>query len=334
MTPQLRVLVIGQDNHFAGMQGVRVDHVVTRKTYTPDAAPGNDNRNTHTCSALTACLRLLQNQYQLALLPAIDLTWPHNFSTKQKLQRAILRKIIHFPPAGFLARRLRPRSTHLAMIDRYDAPTIHEASAVFLNADSYWKVNPSATPAPTFGGKPVQFLPLWVFEPPSGWSTVKWKDRNIDVFCASSINAPARERGLQLLRNLAASHPQLRVCIAEKPLTPDEFHEHMSRSRIVLSTEGVGFHCFRHYQTMLHQAVPLVNHNDAVRTDLMDQVNCLRYHENQEDFNRVVLAALRDPSQLGIIANQARTFARQHHTPNAIAKKILTHASIPFNGAA
>ncbi|TLD70888.1 hypothetical protein FEM03_11325 [Phragmitibacter flavus] len=322
---KVKVLVIGQDNHFAGLEGVQVDHVLTRKTYTPDAEAIIDT-STY-CSASTACLRFFRGHYHLALLPAIDLTWPHNFSPMQKRLRAVFRSLVSLPFSRFLTKLLIPGSTHIAVIDRYDATDIHEQSAQFFHANSYWKVNP-ATANASYRGKPVQFLPLWVFEPPSGWSTVNWEDRDIDLFFASSINAPPRERGLQFIKNLAQSHPELRLHIADKPLSADAFHEHMSRSRMVLSTEGVGFHCFRHYQTMLHEAVPLVNHNDQVQTNLIDGENSLRYHENQNDFNRVVLSALQDLPRLATVARQARLFAQQHHTPNGIARRILAHASL------
>lgn len=318
-TPPIRVLVIGQDNLFAQLPHVQSHHVITRHTYTPDA-----DIPPHTIKPLwTSLLNLLRGHYHLAIFPAVDLNWIDNVHPFQKYARNTLRLLTRIPLSKPLFKLIRPRHTHIAVLDRYDIPTIHHPVANLFNTNSYWKVNLSNPPPPQPKTYQLHHIPMWIFPPKNGWHPIPWKQKNIDVFAAFSLNAPQRNRALQWLHNFAAKHPEYNIIIPDKPLPKDDFQDHLQRSRICLSPDGIGFHCFRHYQTMACGTVPFITRNPTIQSDIVHLDNCILYDDNECGFYNALLNALQNPTQLYTISQNAQQLFHQRHTPEAVAQLIL-----------
>lgn len=319
------MLFVGQDNLFEKLPNVDSHHVVTRPSYTPDATFDPTNFR----SLWFALWKLIRGDYHLAVLPAIDLEFDQNVRLIQHLTRPIIRFLSHRRFARKLSRALLPGSTHIAILDRYDAPKIHSEAAILFNADSYWKVN-LPNPPPTSFPFPIYHVPMWIFPPQKGWLPLPWEQKDIDVFAAFSLNAPPRARAIQWLRQFASKHPQYRIVIPDTPLPPDEYWNHMKRSRICLSPEGIGFHCFRHYQCMPCGAIPFVTRNVSVYTDLVDQTNCFLYDDEETSFLTSLQNALQQPDFLPQISQNALNLFHQRHTPQAVALHLL-HQTIHPN---
>lgn len=323
----MNLLVIGQDNLFADLvrDGATVDFIQTRTSITPDAPPTQAAPSPADLLKITC--RFFSGRYDVALIPAINLDWPHNSGVKQKYLRQLLTLICRSHLFKSLFKLVRPEQTHIVSLDRNDETTCYPTFHEFLDADSYWKTNPLKADVETG----VLFHPYWIYPPPSDPPRIAWPDKDIDLFCAVSPNSEARARALQWTEQLKRQAPKLRIFTPSERLDSNGFHAHLARSRLVLSPEGIGYHCFRHYQSMMHGAIPLINRCDAIHTDLAHEVNCLLYDDSKEAFIQTITTAFTQAERLQQASLRAREFALSKHMTATVGRNLLEQ--IGFNRA-
>jgi hypothetical protein len=111
----------------------------------------------------------------------------------------------------------------------------------------------------------------------------------------------------------------------EAPLSWSEYLDVCKDSKLCVSPAGEGWHCFRHYETMLCGAVPLINIPEApLKSDLVDGVNCILYHDKEDLFNKIC-AYERGELKVSMSEEDRISFARQHGHDDAgryILKKL------------
>jgi hypothetical protein len=151
--------------------------------------------------------------------------------------------------------------------------------------------------------------------------------KTADVFFLATVagSSTVRERGLAELRTLADKG--VRLDIPDAPLPRDAFYRRCAAAHLVWSPEGLGWDCFRHYESLACGSVPLINHPTTLRHQpLLAGEHALYYGPEPGGLSRAVLAALADRPRLARIAETGRTHVLTHHTPAAIARYVVETA--------
>lgn len=309
----IRVLVIGRDQLIRSGRRYEVDFIPTGRSDTPDAPLGYAPTF---LTRLEYLWGLIRGQYRLALLAA-----PASGSIAERLLR--------LRPSVFLLQKLRFGSTHLALLDTGDSAVLPEAALIALRPDTCWKLHLTDPGQPLHGSTALHLLPRWVYPPPAGWSRTPWKQREIDLLLPPGPDHSARRVVLQWLAHYRKTS-RLKIRIVEAETGERELHELLGRSRLVLTPVGEGLHQPRHYQAMLHGALPVINESGTtLQTTLAHGENCLFYQENEASLRAVLDWAAEHPESVEILARQARQHAWEHHTPIAISRTLLQTAGLP-----
>lgn len=147
--------------------------------------------------------------------------------------------------------------------------------------------------------------------------------KSVDVFFAGTVqgNSTTRMRSIRELRELAKTG--ILVDIAERvPVT--EFYERCSSAWLVLSPEGLGWDCFRHYEAPACWSVPLISQPVNERyAPLRHGVHALYYDVGRGALAEGVETALKDKARLMRIASAGREHVLAHHTPKAICSYVV-----------
>jgi|GEM_PF-4497306 len=317
-----KFLFIGQDNLLAHRGDLDISFVPTGKAYTPDAP------RYPKASLLFQLPRVLyalySGKYEAAIIPATDKSINYGDSLSQRCIRQLFHATSQSQTLSHFSRNLVSSHTKILILDRYDSPEIQTKQALFTHAESYWKLNLIKDLLPDSSFK-VHSLPCWVYQPESFTTRppLSWADRDIDLFCAFSVNSEAKKTALEWTKRFLTKN--IKIFIADSPLSSTDFHEHMARSKIVLSPEGIGYHCFRHYQAMMHGAVPLVSMPNRIVTDLAHGKNSLLYENHEDSFRKTFSGALHDGTKLQALAIKCRECWEQHHSPSAVGDKLVAY---------
>ena len=94
----------------------------------------------------------------------------------------------------------------------------------------------------------------------------------------------------------------------------------LARSWLVLSPEGYGWDCYRHYEACLAGSVPVINFPSYRRAmSLRDRVHCFYYDPRQGSLAELLRAWLADKQKLE--AGQRHVLA--NHTKSAVVRYIV-----------
>jgi hypothetical protein len=147
-------------------------------------------------------------------------------------------------------------------------------------------------------------------------------DKTIDVFFGAAICNEKRSAAMHAACDLAERG--LRVTIAQEPLPYRDFLATLARSWLVLSPEGYGWDCYRHYESCLAGSVPLINRPTYRRTlYLRDGVHCFYYDSEHGSLADLVVELLGNKDRLLHMGKAGRQHVLAHHTRSAIARFIM-----------
>jgi hypothetical protein len=156
------------------------------------------------------------------------------------------------------------------------------------------------------------------------------REKDIDVFFAGAICNRIRKDAVEAVRNLSGSG--LRVVIPSTPLPYPEFMAALARSWLVLSPEGYGWDCYRHYEACLAGSIPVINRpRYRRRLYLADGVHCFYYDADRDPLADRLRALLMDKRRLVRMAEAGRQHVLANHTRSAVARYILKEI---FGGSA
>jgi hypothetical protein len=315
------VLMIGQDNFFSNLDNVFVDYISTGRSITPFST---ESKTSSLVEILRVLTKAILGKYNVVVLPAWHPNWTADLSLKKKFVRMFL-TFMGQVYLGGIALKLAKffGQTKIVMIDRYDTKEIAKESLQYLsNVDIYLKSNLLKRYAGRQdSGVFFSRLPYWIncdVYP----SDIAIKDKEYDVCFAGALNSNARQFAVDTLKRLADY--DLNIYIPSENLDKKSYCQMLQKSWLALSPEGIGFHCFRHYEAMAMGAVPLINFPE---TDLItcheDAVDVLFFNLKFEDFKEKIMNSLRDKEMLMkiILNNLANLEAK--YSPRAVGKEIL-----------
>ncbi len=147
--------------------------------------------------------------------------------------------------------------------------------------------------------------------------------KTTDVFYAANTEGlPARERAMAELRALAGQG--VHVDISDRRLERPEFYARCASAHLVVSPEGHGWDCFRHYEAAACGSVPLMNLPSILRyRPFTHGVDGLYYAPEPGGLTAAVLEALADRSRLLAMGQAARRHALSYHRREAIGRYIV-----------
>ena len=136
-------------------------------------------------------------------------------------------------------------------------------------------------------------------------------EREIDLFYAGSDTMYVRRKIRPLEEEL--KRRGLNVVWLREKVPFEKFVEYLKNSKVVLSPEGAGWHCFRHYEALAAGAVPVINRpEDGLYTDIVEGKTAW-FYDDVEDAARIVEEVVRDDRSLAMNLQQCMDFAKQHH---------------------
>lgn len=315
--PIRRALVVCQDNLLRNCPEITTDFISLGKSITPGRAHAPQSISDLTGKMILALSRLVAARYDLLILPAVDLSWPHDQSNFKMHLRAFTRVMFSLQEKiNFL--RLMDKKPLIAVLDRYDSTEIHPEMVRTVRADVYFKANYPAGPS-AYPFK-VQFLPYWVHEENYPDSVA---EKKTDLFYAASMNSDSRRQVMTELSILAGKG--ISIDHARDRLPFPEFVTRMGNAILTLSPAGHGYHGFRHYEAMLMKSIPVLNAGqERLETDLIDGKTCLLYDAGREgDLTRCLTQALQDRERLIAWGRDLRGFALERHTATSVGRYLV-----------
>jgi hypothetical protein len=146
--------------------------------------------------------------------------------------------------------------------------------------------------------------------------------KDIDIFFAGALCNGIRTDAVEAARNLSGHG--LRVVIPPGPLPYSEFMAALARSWLVLSPEGYGWDCYRHYEACLAGSVPVINYPSYRRhLYLQHGVHCFYYAPGDGSLGELLVAVLANKERLLRMAEAARQHVLANYTRSAVARYIL-----------
>jgi hypothetical protein len=265
--------------------------------------------------------RISRHEFDLIVLPAIHPAHVHNQSRVKLISKAMLRSAAKVPAVASLVHRFGLRGTRYVVLDVADERYLCDTTLrLFPKCALYFKreFDLDEPREGTLAGK-VRPVPLIL---PDERKIPAAREKDIDVMFAGNIFNDARRRAVEEARSLAQRG--YRVFIPEKPLRYPAFMEALSRAWIVLSPEGEGWDCYRHYETCLAGSVPLINRpRYQRRLYLEDGKQCFYYDADRDSVAERIVALLADKVRLTAMAEEGRRTVLANHTRSAVAHYIL-----------
>lgn len=203
-------------------------------------------------------------------------------------------------------RRLCGTTVPLVVVDRQDVPRLTETEAGWLDRCRFWfmrelspnrmnlflNMNRRCGDVVNVGRQPRlnrNFHKLEAFG--LGFDSAEMRDlpkvapeeKIYDLFYSGANHtSTVRQRGLEEVRALQARG--FRVFLPESRLARDEFFQACARSWLVWSPEGQGWDCYRHYEALMVNSVPLINLPTVEHlAPLLDGEHCLYYRSEPAD---------------------------------------------------
>lgn len=167
-------------------------------------------------------------------------------------------------------------------------------------------------------------LPLYIQADPPHFPPVSAADKTTDIFyVGDNPKTTVRMNGLRQLEALRGQG--VVVDIPTERLSREEFYRRLSKSWLAWSPEGSGWECHRHYESLVHGAVPVMNYPTIDRyRPLIENVHGLYYGVEGDNLSAVVRASLQNKENLLRMVDAGRKHLQQFYTPRAIADYLLS----------
>ncbi|MFO1183376.1 MAG: glycosyltransferase family 1 protein [Bauldia sp.] len=151
--------------------------------------------------------------------------------------------------------------------------------------------------------------------------------KEIDLFFAGSIeaNSTLRRDGIAEIARLADAG--VSVDYSERALPPKEFLARMARAWLTWSPEGIGWQCYRHFESLMTYTVPVINAPTVIRaTPLVEGVHAIYYTPENGGLTQAIRKALADKPRLKAMAEEGHRFAEANATMKACCDYVLRTA--------
>jgi hypothetical protein len=105
-----------------------------------------------------------------------------------------------------------------------------------------------------------------------------------------------------------------------------EYQQYMdlcARASLILSPEGAGWHCFRHYEALLQGSIPVINAPPiGLKTDLRHGENCFFYSSAQE-LKSIVRDFAQDRLSVAMNEEERISQVKMNHTHESVGMFII-----------
>jgi hypothetical protein len=267
---------------------------------------------------LTRSLRaLIRRTYDLVVLPAIHPDHGFDQPKGKQLVKNGLQLAGKLSGIGALLDRLVGTTPNIIVDIRDESVLCETTRRLFPRHVRYFKRE--LDEHQTDRDPRIRPLPLFL---PDSTQIPMSRRKSIDVFFAGTVCNRVRADALAAARTLASRG--FRVHIPDTPLAYASYMSVMADSWLVLSPEGFGWDCYRHYEACLANSVPVINRPRASRSlYLEDGRHCLYYDAEEPDLPSVLIQALADREKLTRMAQSGRCHVLANHTREAVAQYML-----------
>lgn len=286
----------------------------------PSMTPGSDPPPRRRLSELTRILfRLLTRKYRMVIITAGSVQRRAPDSAGKRLLRGLWPAVLHNSLLCRTIRQILVGRQPLIVLDRYTSPEPVPEFLDLLAPDLYLKTSLRAEDADT---EPrLRLLPYWIHC--DVYPVPVRAEKDIDVFFGARQNSGPRERVFPELRALARDG--YRVHIQKERCQLPEYFDLLARSYLVLSPEGHGYQCFRHYEAMLAGSVPLINEATSPPLNgLLGGFNCLFYPDVDGGLAQTASAALSDRAALQARGRELPVWVVANHSTEAVGRFLMS----------
>lgn len=273
--------------------------------------------------------RIGRRKFDLIVLPAIHPQHVDDQSRSKLLSKAALRSVARVPAFASLLHRFGLRSARCVVLDIHDDTDLCETTLrLFPHCALYFK-REFAVDEPRDGPLAGKIRPVSLILPNESRVPAA-REKDIDLFFAGRLCNDTRAKAVAEARSLAERG--VRVFIPDSPLPYPAFMEALSRAWLVLSPEGLGWDCYRHYEACLAGSVPLINSpRFQRRLYLEDGTHCFYYDADRDGLATRVVELLADKPRLSRMAEEGRRHVLANHTRAAVGRYILGELAESFS---
>lgn len=272
-------------------------------------------------AGVAALLRILwrmhARHFDLVVLPAIHPDHHYDEPPHKVLAKFALQSAARVPRSAMLLDRLFAGGRHI-IVDIADYVRLCDTTIRLFPRHALYFKREFELGGNADGGRA---RPLSLFAPNEARMPAAC-EKDIEVFFAGAVCNRIREDAVAAIGALAQRG--YRIFAPSRPLPYAEFMAALARSWLVLSPEGYGWDCYRHYEACLAGSVPVINRpNYRRRLYLQDGVHCFYYEPDGEGLGPLLARLLADKERLARMGEMGRRHVLQNHTRAAVARSML-----------
>jgi hypothetical protein len=273
--------------------------------------------------------RIGRREFDLIVLPAIHPQHVHNQSKYKLMSKAMLRGAAKVPAFATLLHRFGLHSTRCVVLDIHDERHLCDTTLrLFPHCALYFK-RELAFDEPRDGPWAGKIKPVPLILPDES-KIPTTREKDIDLIFVGTLCNDTRTRAVQEARSLVRHG--VRVFIPDGPLPYPAFMEALGRAWLVLSPEGLGWDCYRHYEACLAGSVPLINSpRFQRRLYLKEGTHCFYYDADRDCIAARVVELLADKPRLSRMSEEGRRYVLANHTRSAVGRYILSELAESFS---
>lgn len=340
-----RVLEIGE-KVFSGLLPEQTTWVGRKK----EICPVRERMEFTPRTAISLWRRIARGEFDLIVISYIKVTlWRHDRFFLKNLY-TIFKSFLKFEAlAPYLLLLVRRKNFKFIIIDRLDTMVIGTRFFPFFpRIDLFFKrelpqniwhaflftssrnedvSNIRRQPFFCAAKEKLRPFPLQV-QPRFDYSEIRPEQKTADIFyVGDNAKTTVRMEGLKVLQKLRDRG--WRVDMPEERLDREEFFRRIASAWLVWSPEGSGWDCHRHYETLVHGAVPVMNYPTIYRYHpLIEGEHAFYYGCEGDDLVRVVEKALEDKNRLLKMIQAGREHVTKGNTPEAVLRYILNECGM------
>lgn len=291
--------------------------------------------------------QIARGEYDLIILMAMkDHLWRKDRFFLRNIWALLMRVIRRFYKFAHYLVFFAPKGkTRIVMIDTGDTMIIGPQNHVFFSKvdfffkrelpQNHWNcflqtsrfnedlVNVQRNPYQREALKKLRPFPLGIHKSNMLiFSDMKAENKTSDIFYVGAPRSTVREAGIPLIERLRDEG--IRVDMPAKRLEKEEFLQRMSASWLAWSPEGMGWDCFRHHESLIVGAVPIINHPTIHRyRPLIEGEHAFYYSVEGDDLVRVIKKALADKEQLLRMVAAGREHIARWGTTDALLRYLM-----------
>lgn len=310
----MRVLEITRSGFFKALMPNRTHWIRWGPPLTADEP--HDPQGTGIGALLRVLRQMRAQRFDLVVLPAINPQHRYDQPPHKLLAKSVLDSAAHSAYGAMLCGRLLGPTPHI-IVDIGDYPWLCRTTMRLFPRHALYFKRELALEAE---GPRVRPLSLFV---PNEARLPEARVKDIDVFFAGDLCNRIRKDAVAAVGGLAGRG--FRILTPDRPLPYPEFLTALARSWLVLSPEGHGWDCYRHYEACLAGSVPVINRPRYPRRRyLRDGMHCFYYDPDENGLAALLTRLLADRAKLVQMAQAGRRHVLANYTRSAVARYMLS----------